>query len=46
MKAELELLTSIHMLLMIRKGNRGGICHVIHQDVKTNNKYMKDYDKK
>ena len=33
------------MLLMVENGIRGGICHAIHQFVKTNNKYMKDYDK-
>ena len=32
------------MLLMVEKGIRGGICHAIHQYVKANNKYMKDYD--
>ena len=31
---------------MVEKGIRGGICHVIHQYAKANNKYMKDYDKK
>ena len=33
------------MLLMVGKGIRGGICHAIHRCAKTNNKYMKDYDK-
>ena len=33
------------MLLMVEKGIQGGICHVIHQYAKGNNKYMKDYDK-
>ena len=33
------------MLLMIEKGIIGGTCHAIHQYVKANNKYMKDYDK-
>ena len=33
------------MLLMVEKSIRSGICHVIHQYVKGNNKYMKDYDK-
>ena len=32
------------MLLMIEKGIRGGICHVILQYVKANNTYMKSYD--
>ena len=42
---ELHLLTDIDMLLMVKKGIRGGICNTIHQYVKANNKYMKDYDK-
>ena len=33
------------MLLMIRKGIRGGICHTIHRYAKTNNKYMKNNNK-
>ena len=33
------------MLLMIEKCVREGICHVIHWYAKTNNKYMKDYDR-
>ena len=33
------------MLLMVEKAIRGGICHAIHQYVKANDKYMKDYDK-
>ena len=33
------------MLLMVKKGTRGGICHAIHKYAKANNKYMKNYDK-
>ena len=33
------------MLLMLEKVIRLGICHTIHQYAKTNNKYMKDYNK-
>ena len=33
------------MLLMVEKGIRGEICHAIHQHTKTNNKYMKNYNK-
>ena len=44
-KVKLDLLTGIDMLLMVKKGIRGGICHSIYQYAKANNKYMKDYDK-
>ena len=30
---------------MVERGIRGGICHDIHQYVKANSKYMKNYDK-
>ena len=33
------------MLLLVGKGIRGGICHVIYRYAKANNKYVKDYDK-
>ena len=33
------------MLSVVEKRIGGGICHAIHQYAKTNNKYMKDYDK-
>ena len=42
---ELELITNVHMLLMIQKGIRDGICHAIHRYAKANNKYMKNHDK-
>ena len=44
-KVKLDLLTDIDMLIMVEKGIRGGICHSIYQYAKTNDKYMKDYDK-
>ena len=33
------------MLLMVQKGIRGGIYHSDYRYAKSNNKYMKDYDK-
>ena len=33
------------MLLMVQKGIRGGICRSIYRYAKSNNKYMKHYDK-
>ena len=44
-KVRLDLLTDIDMLLMVKKGIRGGICHAIHRYAKAHNKYMKDFDK-
>ena len=43
-EVKLELLSDIDMLLMVEKGIRGGICNIIHQHAKANNKYMKGYD--
>ena len=44
-EVKLELLTDVDMLLMVEKGIRGGICHVIHGYEKENNKYLKNYNK-
>ena len=41
-----DLLTDIHILLMVEKGIRGGVCHSICRYAEANNKYMKDCDKK
>ena len=39
---KLELLIDVDRLLMVEKGIRGGICHVIHIYAKVNNKYMEN----
>ena len=33
------------MLILVKKGIRGGICHAIHRYAKADNKYMKNYNK-
>ena len=33
-----------NMLLMVKKGIRGGMCHDIQKYAKANKKYVKDYD--
>ena len=43
---ELESLTSIDMLKMVAKRNQRWIHHAVHRYTKTNNEYMKDYNKK
>ena len=42
---KLELLTDPYMLLMVKEGIRGGICHAVQKYAKASNKYMKSYDK-
>ena len=44
-KVKLDLLTNIDMLLMVKEGVRGGICHSIYRYAKANNIYMKDCNK-
>ena len=44
-KVKLELLIDVEMLLTVKKGITGGICHAIHRYAKANNKYMNNYDK-
>ena len=41
---KLELLTVVNLLLMVKKGIRGGICHALHRYAKENNKYIKNYN--
>ena len=42
---KLRLLTDIDMLLMVEKYIEGGRCNATDRYAKTNNRYMKDYDK-
>ena len=44
-RVKLDLLTDINMLLMVEECIRGGMCHSVYRYAKTNNNYMKDYDK-
>ena len=44
-KVKVDLLTDIDMLLMLEKGIRRGICHSVYCYPKTNNKYLKNYDR-
>ena len=44
-RIKLELLTNNDMLMMVEKGIRGGICHVIQINAKENNKYVENNNK-
>ena len=44
-KVKLDLLTDIYMVLIVENSIREVICHTIHRDENSNNKYMKDYGK-
>ena len=44
-EVKLELLTDTDMLLMVKKGIRGGMCYAIHRYAEASNKYMKNYNK-
>ena len=39
-RSKARTINDVDMLLMVEKGIRGGICHVIHRYAKANNKYM------
>ena len=43
-KVKLDLLADIDMLLMVEEGIRGGICHCIFLNAKSNDTYMKNFD--
>ena len=40
-KVKLELLTDIHILLMVKSGIRGGIDHSLFRNARASNSYMK-----
>ena len=42
-QVKLDLLAGIDMLLMVEKGDRGGICNAVHHFGKANNIDMEDY---
>ena len=44
-QTKLDLLTDINILLRIKKGIKGEICHAIHKYKKANNKYMRNHNK-
>ena len=44
-EVKFDLLTDIHILLVVEKGIIGRICCFIYGYVKANSKYTKDYDK-
>ena len=41
-RVKLELLTDTDMLIMVKKGMRGGLCHYINRYAKANNKGMRN----
>ena len=43
-KIELEFMSDIYMHLFIEKGMREGISYIAKRHIKSNNKYMKNYD--
>ena len=43
-EVKLELITDYHMLLMIKKGIRGGICQATYRYAEANNNYINNYD--
>ena len=44
-RVKLELLKDMDILLMVKEGIRGGICHSMHRHARANNRYLKYYDK-
>ena len=44
-KVKFDLLIDIHMLLLVEKDVKGGICHSIYIYAEANKKYMENHDK-
>ena len=42
--SKIRIASDVDMLLLVEKGIKGGICHVIYRYAKANNKYMRDDD--
>ena len=45
-RSEIRIANDNDMLLMVKEGIRGRMCHAIHRYAKANNKYMKNYNEK
>ena len=44
-RGKIRVITDNDMLMMVKKGIRGGICQAVYRYAKANNKYMNDFNK-